>query len=90
MNATKFPMGRLVATPNALSQIAQDDITSALRRHLSGDWGELDSQDRDANDQALIHGTRLLSAYHAANGTKFWIITEADRGSTTLLMPEDY
>ncbi len=62
-------MGRLVATPNALSQIAQDDITSALRRHLFGDWGELDSEDRDAN------------------GTKFWIITEADRASTTLLMP---
>ena len=90
MNAAKFPMGRLVATPNALSQIGQDDITSALRRHLSGDWGELDSEDRDANEQALIHGTRLLSAYHDANGTKFWIITEADRASTTLLMPEDY
>ena len=90
MSVAKFPMGRLVATPNALSQIAQDDITSALRRHLSGDWGELDSEDRDANEQALIHGTRLLSTHHAANGTKFWIITEANRSATTLLMPEDY
>ena len=83
-------MGRLVATPNVLSQIAQDDITSGLRRHLTGDWGELDSEDREANEQALIHGTRLLSAYHAANGTKFWIITEWDKSQTTILLPEDY
>ena len=55
-----------------------------------GDWGELDEEDKKANDQALQTGERLLSAYRTANGTKFWIITEADRASTCVLLPEDY
>ena len=90
MSAAKFPLGRLVATPGALAILSHPDITTALARHLQGDWGDVDGDDRAANDNALIEGSRLLSAYHAANGTKFWIITEWDRSATTVLLPEDY
>ena len=86
----KFPFGRLVATPNALAQIPNDEILKALARHLQGDWGNLDSEDRGANDRALKNGGRLLSVYHSVQKTKFWIITEADRSVTTVLLPEDY
>jgi len=86
----KFRLGHLVATPNALSQLRQEDILKAIQRHHGGDWGDIDEHDRQANDQALIEGMRLLSVYHALNGTKFWIITEADRSVTTILLPEDY
>jgi hypothetical protein len=86
----KFRLGHLVSTPNALSQLQQEDILKALQRHQGGDWGDVDEHDRQANDQALIEGTRLLSVYHAATGTRFWIITEADRSVTTILLPEDY
>ncbi len=83
-------LGQIVATPNALAHITQTDITLALARHVVGDWGELCAEDKQVNDQALTEGMRILSAYHAANGTKFWIITEADRSVTTVLLPEDY
>ena len=85
-----FRLGRLVATPNALNSLTQDDILRGIQRHQAGDWGDLGENDHAANDQALAQGTRLLSAYRAANGTKFWIITEADRSITTVLLPEDY
>ena len=90
VSAAKFQLGQIVATPNALNRLTQDDIRTGIIRHQSGDWGDLDADDRKENDQALERGTRLLSAYQASNGTKFWIITEADRSSTTVLLPEDY
>ena len=86
----KFPLGDAVITPNALSQLTQDDFGHGLARHQSGDWGDVSEDDRKENDLALAKGSRLLSVYHARNGIKFWIITEADRSSTTVLMPEDY
>jgi hypothetical protein len=85
-----FPLGQLVATPNALEFITQDNILTGIARHQSGDWGDVCAEDRQANDRAVVEGTRILSAYRAANGTKFWIITEADRSVTTVLLPEDY
>ena len=85
-----FPLGQIVATPNALAQITQEDTMAALERHVNGDWGELCAEDKLANDCAVVEGSRILSAYRAANGTKFWIITEADRSVTTVLLPEDY
>jgi hypothetical protein len=88
--AAKFPLGRLVATANAASCLSPAEISSALRRHLLGDWGDLDEEDKQTNERALVEGTRLFSAYHAADGTKFWIITEWDRSVTTVLLPEDY
>jgi hypothetical protein len=90
VSAVKFPLGRLVATPNALSRLTQDDILTGISRHQSGDWGDVGEDDRKENDLALAKGCRLLSVYNAKNGVKFWIITEADRNSTTVLLPEDY
>jgi hypothetical protein len=85
-----FRLGRIVATPNALSKLTQEDVSSAIQRHQAGDWGDLDEEDRRENDFSLEKGFRILSAYHAQNGTKFWLITEADRSATTVLLPEDY
>ena len=86
----RFRLGQIVATPNALSKLSQDDILRAIQRHQSGDWGDVDAHDREANTRALIEDTRLFSVYHSAAGLKFWLITEADRRVTTVLMPEDY
>jgi len=87
---TKFRLGHIVSTPNALSQLTQEEILTGIQRHQAGDWGDVDADDAAANDQALVERTRILSAYHAGNGTKFWLITEADRSHTTVLMPEDF
>lgn len=90
MSAAKFPLGRLVATPNALERIPNPEILAALQRHLTGDWGDVDEHDRKENELSLKEGFRLLSVYRSARGVKFWIITEADRSATTVLLPEDY
>lgn len=95
MNADQVPvavfrLGRIVATPNALQSIPNEDVLKAIQRHQAGDWGSLDSEDRNSNDRALASGGRIFSAYNAGNGTKFWIITEADRSVTTVLLPMDY
>jgi len=85
-----FPVGEIVSTTNAMNQLSIDDMAKGLERHLFGDWGELCPEDWKLNDEALTLRQRLLSAYTAANGVKFWIITEWDRSSTTILLPEDY
>lgn len=86
----KFPVGQIVATPNALSKLTHHDILTALSRHVKGDWGEVCEEDRRENELSLKEGFRLLSVYKGNNETKFWIITEADRSVTTVLLPEDY
>ena len=86
----KFPLGQIVITRNAADTLPPEDVAAAMRRHARGDWGELDDHDRQANQSALKDGSRLLSAYRASNDVKFWIITEWDRTSTTVLLPEDY
>ena len=86
----KFPLGQIVITPNALGKLASDEILKALDRHVLGDWGDLDKDDKLENDIALEKGFRLLSAYTGNAGIKFWIITEASRAVTTVLLPEDY
>lgn len=86
----KFELGGLVATPGVLDAVGYTDILVALRRHALGDWGEVDIDDGRANDQALVEGARLLSVYRSTAGIKFWIITEADRSATTVLLPEEY
>lgn len=85
----KFRLGKIVSTPNALSQLTQEEILMGIQRHQAGEWGDVEADDRNANDQALVECTRIISAYHAANGTKFWLITEADRSHTTVLLPAD-
>lgn len=87
---TRVLLGEIVATPNALAHVPSPEIIQALARHQAGDWGELDRHDREANNAALQDGSRLLSAYRSKAGEKFWIITEADRSVTTVLLPEDY
>ena len=85
----KFPLGQIVATSNAIAQLTAEEINLALRRHASGDWGNVCPDDARLNNESLTTGDRVLSAY--GNGErKFWIITEADRSVTTVLMPEDY
>lgn len=86
----KFPLGQTVATPNALNQIPNEEILRAMSRHVQGDWGTLDTEDWNANERALKEGGRLFSQYHSIQNIKFWIITEADRSVTTVLLPEDY
>jgi len=86
----KFFCGRVVMTRNAQSTLPIPDVQAALVRHANGDWGEVCDEDRQANEDALRGGARLLSVYHDSRGTKFWIITEADRSATTVLLPEDY
>ena len=88
----KFKLGKLVATPGALEALAdaQQSPTDFLRRHVRGDWGECCEEDRQANDDALRDGERLFSVYYTSKGIKIWIITEADRSSTCVLLPEEY
>jgi hypothetical protein len=88
--ARTVPLGQVVATTHALADLSFANIHAALARHRAGDWGEVCPEDRAANEEALVSGGRLLSVYRAENGTKFWIITEADRSATTVLLPEDY
>jgi hypothetical protein len=89
--ATKpFPIGQTVITSNALDALDMDDVASALRRHERGDWGDVCRDDAELNNDAVLTGCRVLSAYSDRKGVKFWIITEADRSATTVLLPEDY
>ncbi len=85
-----FPLGRVVSTPGALEVLAPEELLVLLRRHQSGDWGEVDAHDRRANNRALKDGTRVLSSYTTSGGEKVWIITEADRAATCILLPEEY
>jgi hypothetical protein len=88
----KFSLGQLVATPGALAAVEQsgDNLACFIRRHVSGDWGELCADDIRENEFSLQNGLRLLSAYRLKDNTKIWIITEADRSVTTVLLPEEY
>ena len=86
----RFVPGAIYSTPGVLKRVQSEELLLAINRHLTGDWGELDEHDWQANEVALSDGSRLLSAYVASNGTKFWIITEAGRSSTTSLLPEEY
>src|SRR4051812_19766672 len=92
--AISLRLGRLVSTPGAIEAMTrnQQDPLVLLNRHRSGDWGELDEHDRAANDRAATEGgERVLSSYRLADGTTvIWIITEADRSATTVLLPDEY
>lgn len=99
VNAT-FPLGQIVAT-RGVYDLAQENpdfalfIQESLNRHIKTDWGDVDDEDKQTNDQALKQGTRLLSAYNddlfPKNGVAtIWIITEADRSATTILFPDEY
>lgn len=85
-----LPLGRTVITANAQNVLTASDIANALDRHQSGDWGELCEEDKQVNEDALKNCERIMSVYKSSGGQKFWVITEADRSCTTVLMPEDY
>jgi len=84
----RFPLGKTYATPGALA--LGIDLASYMRRHHCGDWGDLDAEDKQANEEALKDGSRILSCYQVGGGRRIYIITEAGRGSTTILLPEEY
>jgi hypothetical protein len=85
----RFPLGQVAITANASLQLSTEEVFTAMKRHASGDWGDLCPEDTLANDTALDEGGRLLSAYGQGEN-RFWVITEADRSVTTVLLPEDY
>ena len=86
----RFALGRTVITRGALAELSHEDVQAGLLRHARGDWGDVCDDDKRANENALKSGARLLSAYLTAAGKKFWIITEADRSLTTVLLPDEY
>jgi hypothetical protein len=86
MPEQKFPLGQIVITRNAKDTLHPEDVPLALARHAIGDWGA----DHRTNEIALAQDLRLLSVYTDRTGIRFWIITEADRSATTILLPEDY
>ena len=85
----KFPLGQIVITRNAADRLDAVAVTEGLRRHASGDWGDICPEDRKENELSLKEGFRLLSVYGTGE-QRFWIITEADRSVTTVLLPQDY
>lgn len=86
-----FPMGQIVATPGALEVLDRGGVNAAqlLVRHQSGDWGNVPSEDAQENDHSVVNGNRILSSYQVGED-RIWIITEADRSCTTLLLPDEY
>jgi len=88
----KFSLGQLVATPGALDALAESGQSPAdfLSRHVRGDWGNVCDEDKQLNDEALVRRERVLSAYRTRKGIRIWVITEADRSSTCLFLPEEY
>ena len=89
---TLFPLGQVVATKGALAALknADQSATDFLARHARGDWGETGEEDTNENELSLREGHRLMSVYTLKGGQKLWIITEADRSVTTLLLPLEY
>lgn len=88
----KFEPGDFLATPGSLNELERAGVApqTLLLRHVRGDWGDLDNEDKCANDLALVNGDRLLSAYKLSTGEKVWVITEWDRSATTILLPSEY
>jgi hypothetical protein len=88
----RFPLGRVVATPGALRALekAEQHPAEFLDRHVNGDWGEVPDADKQENERSVEQGLRILSAYTTSAGDKLWILMEADRSATTILLPEEY
>lgn len=92
MSGPLFPLGQIVMTPGAAAafEASGDDPLAFLVKHVSLDPGDLDAHDIHENQLSLEQGFRILSAYRLSDGTRIWIITEADRSSTCILLPEEY
>ena len=87
-----FPLGQVVATPGALEALeaAGQQPAEFLSRHVVGDWGEVPPEDAQENELSVKQGFRILSAYTLSTSVKIWVISEADRSATTLLLPDEY
>jgi hypothetical protein len=86
----QFELGNIFTTPGADEMIADGLLADLyIDRHWRGDWGDIDEEDKEANEEAITHGDRLLSCFDTPVG-RLWIITEADRSTTTLMTPEEY
>ena len=87
-----FPLGRTVATPGALEALTRTGTSPSelLDRHVTGDWGDVNTEDWEANERDLIDDERLLSVYHLEDGTKLYVITEWNRAVSTLLLCSEY
>lgn len=85
-----FTLGQTFITIGARDNLHPEDIIRSLMRHARGDWGECSPEDKAANQEALESGARIMSVYHDRHSVRFWIITEADRSSTTVLLPSEY
>jgi hypothetical protein len=92
MPVVRFPLGQVVATPGALAAMERNGAQplTFLARHQAGEWGDLDAADIAENEYSVNRELRLFSAYTLSDGTRIWIITEADRSSTCILLPEEY
>jgi hypothetical protein len=91
-NQPRFSLGRVVATPGALAALEESGETAStfIKRHNCGDWGDVCSDDAEANEEAIASGERVFSVYHTKLKQKLYVITEADRSSTCVLLPEEY
>ena len=88
----RFPLGRVVATPGALSALEKAEQLPAefLDRHVNGDWGDVPDADKQENEVSVEQGFRILSAYTTSAGDRIWVLTDADRSVTTILLPHEY
>ena len=86
----RFLLGTICTTRRAADELDLCDILQAIEVHARGDWGLVDEVDWQANEDALIEGLRLLSVYESVGGKRFWVITEANRSATTVLLPDEY
>lgn len=86
---SRFPLGQIVMTPGARDTFTPEQIAEAIRRHSRGDWGDICKSDANENELSLKAGNRLMSVYTFGED-KLWVITEADRSSTTALLPDEY
>lgn len=84
-----LPLGTITAT-HAAEKLTGNKLGQLIRRHELGDWGQIGDLDWRTNDQAIIRGERIMSVYPLTNGTQVYVITEADRSATTVLLPEEY
>lgn len=91
-NTDLFPMGQIVATPGAIEALREsgDFPFEYLTRHVTGDWSEMDEEDQKENRLSVERGFRVFSSYTLSSGQRIWTITEADRSSTCILLPEEY
>ena len=89
----RFELGRVVITRNAQHTLGENyraQVLGFIDKHVAGDWGDVPPEDKHENELSVEHGFRILSEYRSRQGDRVWVITEADRSATTILLPEDY